>query len=209
MIALLRKNIPTRAFSLVEMLVVISIIAILAGFSLPAMNQIQSATALSSASESLVDQLKLARQQAVTRNRPVEVRLYQLPDPSDASKKVWRGLQLFIVEEDGLVAAERPVYFPAQVRMADSATYSSLLDQSRVDVTQGSGADSGVTLPGVGGNYNYRAFRFRPDGSTSLASSAFATLYPGNAPTSGSAPAQNWFAVQIDSLTGAVQTFRP
>lgn len=209
MIGLIRKNNSARAFSLVEMLVVISIIAILAGFSLPAMNQIQSATALSSASESLVDQLKLARQQAVTRNRPVEVRLYQLPDPTDGSKKVWRGLQLFIVEEDGLVAAERPIYFPPQIKMSDSATYSSLLDHARSDITQSTGASSGVALPGVGVDYSYRAFRFRPDGSTTLASSAFATLYPGNAPASGQAPAQNWFSVQVDSLTGAVQTFRP
>ncbi len=155
------KN-KARAFSLVEMLTVLSAIAILAGFSLPAVNQIQSASALSSASESLVDQLKLARQQAMTRNRPVEVRIYQLPDPADGSRKVWRGMQIFVVEDNGVVPSERPIFFPPMVRISDSATYSSLLDASRSDVVQGAGAASGIRLPDVGSNYSYRAFRFRP-----------------------------------------------
>lgn len=198
-----------RGFSLVEILTVVSILAIMMGISVTAFNQIQASTALSTAAGRVIDMLNLARQQAVARNRSVEVRFYELPDSADASKRVWRGMQLFIVEDAATIPLDRPNYFPVQVKMSDSATYSSFLDGSRSDMIQGSGSASGVSLPGVGLDYNYRAFRFKPDGSTSLATSAFATLHPVNATPSADAPAQNWIAVQLDPLNGRIQIFRP
>ncbi|MFV0338374.1 MAG: Verru_Chthon cassette protein D [Chthoniobacterales bacterium] len=198
-----------RAFSLVETLTVIALIAVLAGLTLPAVNHIQSASALTTTSGQLMDLLNLARQQSLTQNRPVEVRFYKLPDPSDASRLLWRGVQIFKIDNGTATPLDRPSYFPPQVKISENTDYSNILDDSRSDITSGSGSDIGLSLPGVGTNYSYRAFRFRPNGTTTLASPIFATLQPSNARSEGNAPAANWFTVQVDSLNGSIQTFRP
>lgn len=204
------RSVSSRhAFSLIEILTVISLIALLAGLSIPAFTQIQSASALAASSGKLVDLLHLARQQATTLGRPVEVRFYELPDPMDASKRVWRGVQLFLIDEGELAPLDRPVSLAPQVKIAESPNHSSLFDGARSDLSEASGTDAGVSLPGAGLNYRYRAFRFRPDGSTTLAEPVCATLQPVNGSAVGGAPSANWFAVQVDSLNGSVQTFRP
>ena len=69
------------AFSLVELLVVITIIAIIAGFAVPAVTGIMRGSALTQASQLLTDQLSMGRQLALSKNRAVEVRIYKYADP--------------------------------------------------------------------------------------------------------------------------------
>ena len=94
-----------RAFSLVELLVVVAIIAMLAALATPAFNQIQSAEALSRAGQILGDQIILARQEAMTKNRKVEVRLVEVPESS--GEKYYRGIQIWLLNELGIPS--RPV----------------------------------------------------------------------------------------------------
>ena len=71
----------SRAFSLVELLVVMAVIAIVAGFAVPAVTTMLKGSQLTQGSQMVVDQIALARQTALSRNRSVEVRFYKFADP--------------------------------------------------------------------------------------------------------------------------------
>ena len=196
-------------FTLVELLVVLVIIALLAGISIPAFLKMNQSSVLSTASDLLLDQLNFARQSALTLNRGVEVRFYRLPTPNNGATSCYRALQSFALQDGATQALSRPIFFPAQVQMASAADFSTLLDPARTDVQTGTGAAAQVQLPQVGLNYTYCAFRFRTDGSTTLASPATITLHLVSNPPVGSTLPSNWFTLQIDPLTGRMQTFRP
>jgi type IV fimbrial biogenesis protein FimT len=73
---------PARGFTLVEIMVTISILAILAGLAMPMYGSIVAANRTRAASYSLVSALALARSEAVKRNAAVSVL------PSDTG---WQG----------------------------------------------------------------------------------------------------------------------
>lgn len=77
------------AFSLIELLAVIAVLGILAVLVVPSMRGISSATELSVSAASIGDTLNLARQTALSVNRPVEARFYEVPhsiDPTPAAR---------------------------------------------------------------------------------------------------------------------------
>ena len=76
-----------HGFSLIELLVVILIIAIIAVFVTPAASTILKGSQLSQAEQVITDQIKLARQQAVTKNHNVEVRFIRYGDPEMPGEK--------------------------------------------------------------------------------------------------------------------------
>ena len=81
----LRKN---RGFTLIEMLIVISILAILALVAGPAMSDYMDKQRVISVAEALYSELQLARTEAVSRSSKVYVKfstclLYTSPSPRD------------------------------------------------------------------------------------------------------------------------------
>lgn len=64
-----------RGFSLIELLMVIAIIGTVAAFVVPAASTMVRGTAINQGSQLLTDRFSLARQSAITKNHPVEVRL--------------------------------------------------------------------------------------------------------------------------------------
>lgn len=200
---------PKKAYSLVELLVVITIIGLMATISLPAFARISQANALTTGSALLVDQLKLAKQIAITRNHPIEVRFYELPDTSQSNKKMYRALQFFTVEDTTYLPLGRIIFLPHGICISDSMALSTLFETGRTDITFATGASTGVSIPGVGTAYNYAAFRFTPDGSTTLTNPACITLLSANDATVGGSLPKNWFSAQINPVTGAVQIYRP
>lgn len=213
-----RHSAKPSAFSLIELVVVISIIAIIATFTVPAATTILKGSAMTQASQTLTDQISFARQRALSRNLAVEVRFYLYADPespgemvSDSTTWQYRAIQLFEVLESGVaVPIDKPQRLPVSVVLEPNVTFSTLIK----DTTQTEKAPvaSDPSLPrGVGTNYKYVSFRFQPDGSTNLSPTKtwFVTIRNlTDKPTSTTPPA-NFFTLQIDPVSGAVKGFRP
>jgi uncharacterized protein (TIGR02596 family) len=185
-----------RAFSLMELVVVIAIIAIIAAFTVPQAGQILKGSTLTQGSTILVDQMRLAREFALTKNSKVEVRFYQFADPetpgetlTDPTTGQFRAMQVFQVVNvtqglgEGTVQGERVLpldkvqmlpqgvimeLYAANSTSQPGAAASTLLTCSTP--IKGTAEATGLQLPrGVGSNYNYVSFRFLQDGSTNLA----------------------------------------
>lgn len=191
-----------RAFSLVEMLVVLAIIGILAVLAIPAFNSISRADAITRGGFFVADQIALARQLASAQNRVVEVRFIDLPD-SDGVEG-FRAVQLFLADEAGqnFEPLDRLQRLPTAVQIADSTTLSPLLEAGGV---VGTGTFGGLT------GRRYRGIRMLPngsiDGSVNMQSNFVTILF--SASEDGSNLPENFFSVRVNPVTGRVTHYRP
>lgn len=199
-----------RGFSLIELLVVIALIAILAAVAIPAINSLGRASSLSGAVQAVTGTLELARQTAMAQNRPVEVRLYRLPEdaqPSGAPTD-YRGMQIFLVETDTTNAIAKPVKFSSPLIITSDPATSSLMNDTEFPEQA---AASGAAVAPFGSNYRYRSFRFRPDGGTDFPSGGpwFFTLVAKTDPIKANGLPANFATFQIEPLTGRVRVTKP
>jgi uncharacterized protein (TIGR02596 family) len=191
-------SLSRRGFSLIELIVVIAIIAVIAGYVVPQASQILKGSTLTQGSTIVTDQIRLAREYAVTKNCKVEVRFYQYADPEvpgeipgTPTTGQYRAMQIFQVmiatQGTGVntIAAERclpldkvqllPQGVIMEVYAANSTSQygvacSTILTNPNSLPIQGSQEPTGLLLPrGINSNYNYVSFRFLQDGSTNLA----------------------------------------
>ena len=222
----MKSTAPRRqAFSLIELIIVISVIVIIAAFTIPAMNTILKGSQLTQGSNILVAQLNIARQQALSRNRAIEVRIYRYADPevpgedvSDLKTGKFRAMQLFQVMPTGVATPiDKVQTLPGGVIFAYSDTegLSSLIDLPTGLKPKKPGIDDKAAPPlprGVDLKYEYVSFKFLQDGSTDRLPTAkwFITVIGLNdkleAPTK---PPPNFFTVQINPVSGVTKTYRP
>ena len=203
------------AFSLLELLVVIAIIAVLATLATAGLDSVSRSTKLASAAQRLGDQIALARQTAVARNLPVEVRLYKLPDfdQTSGSPTVWRGLQLFLMDGVNATPVTRPLFFPHRVIISENSAVSPLLQNS----TSGLGAE--ITPAASFGAFasadvRYKSFTIRPNGTVTSSNNVppenwFLTLHHENDPKPDGLKPANFATIQINAVTGKVSILRP
>ncbi|MEE2724274.1 MAG: prepilin-type N-terminal cleavage/methylation domain-containing protein, partial [Verrucomicrobiota bacterium] len=77
-----RKNqFRIKGFTLIEVLVVLSIIAVIVAFTIPAMAPALKGSKLRQSADQLEALLARAHQKAITENSPVEVRFFRFEDP--------------------------------------------------------------------------------------------------------------------------------
>ena len=190
-------------FTLVELLVVMTIIVILSTLSLPAFTTIIRGSTLTRAGQLISDQFALARQEAVTQNRDVQVRFYNLTSGVSTG---WRGIQLLRIDQTptgtGTTALSRVAVIP------DGIVITTNLDSTNHSLSPLITGSNPVTLPGYG-SASYSFFRFRANGSLENSVGAtenYITLV--NATGSGNPPA-NYYTIQINPLTGKTSVFRP
>jgi uncharacterized protein (TIGR02596 family) len=185
------------AFTLLEVVVVL-VIALLIGFAaLTSFSKIIEGGAVTTGAQMVADCLAEGRQDALTQNLPMEVRLYAT---STAGYSV---LQLHWKDADGTTpAAATPVILPSSVVIDATALHSTLVttNQSQPAPDPGDPRLNALT----------RCFHFLADGSTDLSPGVSWTLTVRAAAHSN--PAQfpaNWACITLDPYTGRAQTYRP
>lgn len=204
----LRTERPATGFSLIELLVVVAVIALLATLAVPAFNAITNAGSIEYSADQIAGACALARQTAVSKNRSVEVRFYEVPAegwPTD-----FRACQLFEIGESGEpTALTKVLTFRQSAIISRDTGLSTLLANSRTKIwTQ---KDPQVALPRAGTTYECRAFRFRPNGTTDLPVDAkwHLTVVDAKKPGSAAQPPDNFATVWVEPATGAVKILRP
>ncbi|HSI82312.1 MAG TPA: Verru_Chthon cassette protein D [Candidatus Methylacidiphilales bacterium] len=205
---------PRRAFTLTELMVVITIMGVLVAFVLPSFTSVSASHQLTAASQAIRGQIALARQTAVTSNRIVQVRFYKVAaydqGPTSAPS-VYRGMQCFVSTDlpRGVAGARltplSPVLWLAKpIVLSDNAQASTLLSTTEQP------ADPDFPLPYYGLNYRYKVFRFSADGKTDLSSTTNClTAILGNAKIQGGGLPSNFVTLQIDPITGTLREYRP
>lgn len=111
---LIRELPRRRAFSLIELLLVVVIFAVLAGMALTGFNSISASSKIQRAGDAVADALILSRQQALTRNAVVEMRIFQ-----DAAGRS-RSFQLFERRGTNLSGISRKTMLPEGIVFLDS-----------------------------------------------------------------------------------------
>jgi uncharacterized protein (TIGR02596 family) len=191
-----------RAFSLLELLVVMAIIITLMAMATPAINSLLESNSLSTAGQTVVGQIDLARQTASTSGQTIQVRLLHL-GTSDAG---YDAVQIGRTDMNGnWIAVGRLARFPrAAVVSEDKTKVSPLLATPHLET--GTMAVGGVS------SAPYAAFSIRPSGvvepATSGMSNFFLGIVPSRAGNSSSVPA-NFVFVQINPGTGNTLIYRP
>lgn len=207
------------AFTLIELLIVMSILLVVAGFLAPSVSTILKGSNLTQGSQMISDQLGLARQTALAKNHVVEVRFYQYGDPEAAGESAatpnsgkFRALQNFEKLDTGTVVALGNVKkLPTSIIFDKGATLSSIIGSAAA----APGIPSLVTtqtnsIPRVGTQYNSVSFQFRPDGSTNLPTGNwFLTAHDTNSGDALATPPPNFFTLQIEAANGHIRQFRP
>ncbi len=190
-----------HAFTLIEMLVVVAIVAVMLGFAVPAVAPIFRGSQLTVATDEIAGLLNTGRQEALATDRTVEVRFYQFADPespgeSQANPATWRfhSAQLFQIDNQGVATAlGKSQLLPARMIMDSGATLSTILTSPSLykNTPSSSGTtclvafttapnnnDLQIPIPRAGTNYYAYAFRFARDGSTDLTRASPSTAAP-------------------------------
>jgi uncharacterized protein (TIGR02596 family) len=216
----LNGSMPTRrAFTLIEMMVVVALIALITAAVTPMVFGTLVSTRLASAGETLSGQISLAHQMAVSRNYAVEVRFYEYEDPeAPGSGSAFRALAILRASKAGSATGELNTqltdtyYLPAGIAIGSTKSMSPLLSGNLLKAE----ADREKIIK-RSNNARYKAFQIRPDGTTSLESlmegyypsKCYVTLGDEREVMDDQKVPKNFFAVQIDPATGRTTTHRP
>lgn len=197
----LRRTSRLQAFSLIELLVVMGVIVLIASLVVPSFSSIVVGTNLSRAGQIIGDELTLARQEAVTKNRDVIVRFYKWTEVGDSE---WRGIQLLSEIKVGASTEVRPLgrlkTLPQGV-VLDS-------DLSPILELPGETLENDVSPPDKEG-LSVASFRFRANGTTQPQFANDANYVTVRNLTASGNPPDNYYTLQINPVTGKVSTYRP
>lgn len=207
-------RIPLAAFTLVELLVVISIIALIATIVGPVTSQVIQGNRLTSSAINLANQLNAARMLAIRLNQPVEFRFYQYVDrESPGSSPAYRACQVWLKESpyQRIVSFETGVIL-SMGKESSGEPWSSILNPTKNPYGANQPLPTNFKIPGAtdnsGAKYSY--FQFRPDGSTTLSeNSQWSLTMLLEKDGAGKELPPDFVTEVIDPLTGSVRVLRP
>lgn len=208
-----RSRSHSPGFSLLELLIVMTIIVVMASLMGPSLNSALRGTALTQATDKVLGVLSIAHQTAISKAQTVEVRFYSYVNPeTPGDTGQGHAIQAFSVDDNGnFTPLMKAQILPNSVIMATNSTLSTLMGQTNGTVP------ATYAIPRVSNNYSCASFQFYRSGSTSLASSSQTTNVWGvtvvnltdmNAANSSKLPV-NYATVVIDPYNGSLKTFRP
>jgi uncharacterized protein (TIGR02596 family) len=219
---MVRRLKPQQGFTLVELLVVVGIMAVLAAAIIPSIRGVSDSYSLTSAADQVVSAMNLARQTAIARNRPVEVRIYELPSPLPGQPAAYRLLVAVIPNTSDPAATEwisKPRPLPNGIIFDNGSRnpqFSTLIanasDNDGASPAKNNGANSGV--PALVKGLKYVSFNIRPDGGTDLdpaSTDPWTLSLRVERDQSGdfSRPSNNFITFLLDPVLGRVKVFRP
>ncbi|MDP1589047.1 MAG: Verru_Chthon cassette protein D [Prosthecobacter sp.] len=196
-----------HGFTIVELIIVVTIISMLLAFGTPYVLSSLQAASLTSSGDLLMQKISQAQQRALTENRPVSLQFYFYDqDGIDACHAV----QLVSVDPatNVTVPLENPVYWSDGRAVLASGALSPIFAQIAP-------ADTGEVEfePFRSREATFFRVRFYPGGSTSLAvplRQAYVTLIASNRHEEEmTEPPPNYYTVQIDPVAGRVRSYRP
>jgi len=206
-----RTEAPLSAgFSLIELLVVVAIVGVLSVFAVGAFNATMRGTKISSSAQAVADAMRLARSSAISRNVPVQLRFYKLPEYNSAATApvVYRGLQIFSCESRSTNPITKPFLFPQPIVASADATKSSILQLSN------NPAD-GNRVAGLN-TYTYVAMTFGPDGmirptggTLTSTNEWYITIQTDRDLATDAAWPKNYATVAVNPVTGNTKVFQP
>lgn len=207
-------------FSLIETIAVVAIMGVIIALATPGFLGITRSFTLTTAGQDVRNIIAIARQEATSRNRPVEVRFCRLKGDTPLQH-----VQIVGYETDGTVRIlSHPVKLPQGLYIDTASQFSKDVKLStlfdRPNAAQGAkgnsfagNANSLLTLPGAGSSYEVFSFFILPDGSSSLEWNVtpFPCVTIRNDPFNPgvSSVPQNYATIQIDPVNCRTTLLRP
>lgn len=190
----------SHGFSLLEIIVVLTIVAALLALSVPALTSVSGAMSLTQAGGNLAEVLVNARQNAIANNAPVEVRFFD--EETDEDDLVVKKVGLFQQLPDGAYEGLPFFILPEGIGISRDPKLTSFFS---------SDDNAEFLIRGEKDKDSYVGFRFRPDGETELPNGKwFLTVIPEQIATLETDEAlRNFVTIQIDPVMGRVRVFRP
>ncbi len=181
-----------RAFSLIEILVVVALVVILSVLTIPALTSTQSALEITRAAQGLSDSLNLARQTALARNRTVTLRFFR-----NVGETNFNAYQIALIQDDGAEEPRRLTRLPQGVVLSGNAAHSA-----GFSITGNTNLQSGQQV-------DYSELRFRRDGSADLGSADDWFVSIVREKDAKEDVPVNFVAVLVEPSSGTTRIFRP
>lgn len=197
-------------FTMVEIMVVVVIVSALVALMTPPLVSVMEANRLSQSGQGLLFRLSMARQMALTENKPLEIRFFRYADENGAEG--FHAAQLFFFDEakNRLDAVEVPFYFSTGVMISDSALSPLLAGTGQTAAEEMPPAER-EPFKSLGAHY--RKIIFYPNASTNITlplREAYLTLCNTRATVvDATKPPPNFYTIQIDPVNGTTRTYRP
>ncbi|HSJ00841.1 MAG: Tfp pilus assembly protein FimT/FimU [Verrucomicrobium sp.] len=221
----------SRGYTLVEMLAVISVLAVLSGLSIPAMQSPTGAAALSTSAREVSNLISLARSEAIARHTVIRFAISsQAKDGTDtglrkASLWEWHDESQQFVQLTAWQQLPNGVAFdPNLDDSATGANYNKNAAYAQADGASVRGyylmSNSGSSAQFADADNIIRYFEFLPSGTVRIdstvvpARNVVLSLVQGTTDTAGkltylTETPSNWAQVNVDTLTGRVRLYRP
>ncbi|NNE90379.1 MAG: Verru_Chthon cassette protein D [Verrucomicrobiales bacterium] len=211
----------SHAFSLIEMMIVLTVIGILLAFAAPDLFSLMQSSSLSSEGSYLRNQLTQAQQLALAKNSDVEIRFFKLADFAAAeTQEGYRAYQLFQYNREGkMIEVSRfyrinsPIILSERLSTLLNAGSGQTSDDKKFGFVSPSAGKYEIPVGTRKEETDYVAFRFRPDGSTDLPNRSsgdtwYLTLVQGEGAVEDSDP-DNFYCLQVNPYNGQITEFRP